>query len=141
MTLSTTTPPAAEPLTLDQAKAHLRVTHDAEDDLIAALLLAARERVESELGLALIVTGFHETHDAVPDGPIPLARAPLIAVAAVRFVTKAGTIVLPSDAYLARLGARDPVIAPAPGVKWPVLASALTIRPASGRARGRRPRR
>ncbi len=119
MTLLITTPPAAEPVTLDQAKAHLRVGIDAEDDLIAALLLAARQRVEAELGLALLATGFRESFDAAP-GVIALSRAPLIAVAAVAVAGTDGTYVtVPPAAYLARLGGRVAEVAPYHRV-WPV---------------------
>jgi hypothetical protein len=43
----------ADPVTLDEAKAFLRVTHGAEDGLIATTLAAARQIIEAELGLAL----------------------------------------------------------------------------------------
>jgi len=41
------TNPTAEPLTLDEAKAHLRVEVDADDDLITALISASRSAAES----------------------------------------------------------------------------------------------
>ena len=44
------------PVSMAEAKAFLRVTHDAEDDLIALLIDAARKRVEGETGLALTST-------------------------------------------------------------------------------------
>ncbi|HWA20765.1 MAG TPA: head-tail connector protein, partial [Caulobacterales bacterium] len=43
MSITIVTPPASEPLSLAEAKLFLRVEHDAEDDLIAALIGAARE--------------------------------------------------------------------------------------------------
>lgn len=43
----------SEPVTLAEAKLFLRVTHDAEDDLIATLIAASKERVEQATGLTL----------------------------------------------------------------------------------------
>lgn len=48
------TQPALEPITLEEAKAHLRVEHTADDDLIGALITAARELAEGYQGRALI---------------------------------------------------------------------------------------
>ncbi|MFN3816237.1 head-tail connector protein [Brevundimonas sp.] len=44
------------PVSMAEAKAFLRVTHDAEDELIALLIDAARKRVEGEAGVALTST-------------------------------------------------------------------------------------
>ena len=44
------------PVSMAEAKAFLRVTHDAEDALIALLIDAARKRVEGETGLSLTST-------------------------------------------------------------------------------------
>ena len=38
--------PAQEPLTLEEAKRFLRITSSAEDDVVAALVAAARKRIE-----------------------------------------------------------------------------------------------
>lgn len=40
------TPPAAEPITLADAKNYLRVEHDADDELITSLITGARREVE-----------------------------------------------------------------------------------------------
>jgi len=48
--------PVTLPVTLDEAKAFLRVTHDAEDGLITTLLTAAITRLEGLTGLTLSAT-------------------------------------------------------------------------------------
>ena len=48
------TPPTAEPITLEEAKAWLKVDHNAEDTLIQLMITTARERCESITGLSLM---------------------------------------------------------------------------------------
>lgn len=48
------TPPAAEPVTLSDAKLHLKIDHAADDDVLNRLIKTAREIVEAHTGLALI---------------------------------------------------------------------------------------
>ena len=136
MTLTLTTPPTLEPVTLDEAKAQLRVTYDQEDALIGALVTAARQRIEAELGVALIATGFRETLDAWPleigtavpvtdplaalyAGPLKLRRGPLISVAAIAVADGTGTFQTVNPvSYAAEVGSRPGRIAPY-DVAWP----------------------
>jgi uncharacterized phiE125 gp8 family phage protein len=78
-------PPAVEPLTLDEAKAWLRVETGDEDEGIAALIAAARLSVESQTRRALVTQSWRLTRDRWPEsGRIPVRPAPLQTVTAVR---------------------------------------------------------
>jgi uncharacterized phiE125 gp8 family phage protein len=84
MTLFQTAGPEAEPVTLAQAKAELRIDHDSEDVLIAGLIRAAREEVEQTTGLAMIEQGWRLALDRIPpSGRVLLRRGPLREVASV----------------------------------------------------------
>lgn len=48
------TRPDREPITLDQLKTFLRITHNEEDDLLQLLLLSARENLEQQLDKSFI---------------------------------------------------------------------------------------
>ena len=63
--------PAVEPVTLGEAKAYLRVEHDADDDVIAALIAGARVHVEAQTRRALITQSWRLIRDAWPaDGRV-----------------------------------------------------------------------
>lgn len=66
MALFRTTDPGAEPVTLAEAKQHLKLDHVSEDGLIEGLIRAAREEVEASTGLALIDQSWRLTLDRVP---------------------------------------------------------------------------
>lgn len=62
------TAPADEPVALDDAKLHLRVDIDDDDDLIEALIIAAREYVEAITRRALITQTWDLYLDEFPAG-------------------------------------------------------------------------
>ncbi|MGN6149882.1 MAG: head-tail connector protein [Rhizomicrobium sp.] len=70
MSLQLTTPPAAEPVTLDQAKAHLKVDTTDDDALITSLISAARARAEWHTGRAFVTQSWTLWLDAWPPGGI-----------------------------------------------------------------------
>ncbi len=90
MTLRLITAPAAEPLTLADAKLHLRVEHSADDDLITALIQAAREGAEHLTGRALITQTWERVLDAFPAAEIELGRAPVLAITSVKYIDPNG---------------------------------------------------
>jgi uncharacterized phiE125 gp8 family phage protein len=77
--------PSVEPLSLDEAKQFLRVEHDDDDDVIAALIAGARVHVEAQTRRALTTQSWRLIRDGWPaDGRIRALPAPLRALAAAR---------------------------------------------------------
>jgi uncharacterized phiE125 gp8 family phage protein len=77
--------PAIEPLSLEEAKAFLRVETGDDDALIAALIAAARLHVESQTNLALITQSWRLVFDCWPrHGRIAVRPGPLKTVNAAR---------------------------------------------------------
>lgn len=64
MALRLITPPAEEPVTLAEAKAHLRLEHSLDDDYVASLIRGARQYVEEVTWRALVT----QTWELVLDG-------------------------------------------------------------------------
>lgn len=108
MSLVMTSPPAAEPVTVADAKAHLRIDGSDEDVLIASLLLTSRLHIETALSLALITQSWTLRLDGWPcRRDIELPLAPLRAVDEVRVKNASGTaVVVPPESYLVDLAAR-----------------------------------
>jgi uncharacterized phiE125 gp8 family phage protein len=84
MTAALITPPAIEPVLLDDAKAYLRIDADDDDALVTAAITAARVHVEALTRRCLIEQQWRVYLDAWPRKRIvALAVAPLISVEAV----------------------------------------------------------
>ena len=97
MALVLTAPPAVEPVTLAEAKAHLR----AEDTLIASLIITSRLHIEAALGLALVTQSWSYFIDAWPRGPqLSLPLRPVQSIGAVKLYAADETVtILPADTY------------------------------------------
>ncbi|MEL7228633.1 MAG: head-tail connector protein [Pseudomonadota bacterium] len=65
MTTALLTEPAQEPVSLDEVKAHIRVSHDHEDTLIGELIRAARQHTEFASGQKLITQGWRQYENAI----------------------------------------------------------------------------
>jgi uncharacterized phiE125 gp8 family phage protein len=70
MTLVLITPPAIEPVTLAEAKAHLRLDDDTDDDYLAAMIPAARMQVEAGIRRVLIDQTWRLSRDDWPPGGV-----------------------------------------------------------------------
>jgi uncharacterized phiE125 gp8 family phage protein len=85
------TPPTVEPLSLVEAKVWLRVAHDDDDTLIAALVASARTHIEKQTRRALIAQTWRIVRDAWPaNGRIEAYPAPLRQVLAARVYDSTG---------------------------------------------------
>jgi uncharacterized phiE125 gp8 family phage protein len=83
-TIEILTPATGPVLTLPLIKSHLRVTHDAEDDLIQLYADAATRRVEEATGLALRSTALRWTLDRVSGRLVP-PRQPVRSVESITY--------------------------------------------------------
>ena len=118
------TPPAVEPLSLAEAKLHLKVEPDVhdEDALIAGYVKAAREYCEGWQGRTYVNTVRKLTLDyAFPDdGIVELPFPPLVSVAHVKYYDAAGVLTtLAASAYLVDVTATPGRLVPAYGASWP----------------------
>ncbi|CAN7522546.1 hypothetical protein LJR074_003676 [Acidovorax sp. LjRoot74] len=113
-----------EPLTLPEAKAHLREeqaeTHN--DLLITSLITVARQTVEDRLQRTLIETTWLRTMDAFPrcGGHIELIKPRVLSVEWVKYLAPDGTLTtLDPAAYELDPTAEPGLLMPAYGTSWP----------------------
>jgi uncharacterized phiE125 gp8 family phage protein len=116
-----TVAPASEPVDLDEAKDHLRVTSSAEDGYIATLIQKARRYVEQRLSRQLLTATWKAYADEFPD-EILLEKLPVAAVSSITYVDTAGaTQTLAANQYQVDAASKDrPArVKPAYGCVWP----------------------
>lgn len=146
MATTLVTPPAAEVITLAEAKAHARVEIDDDDGLIAGYAIAARVHLEGETRRAFLTQTWDLTLDygwpvVREDGRhlnrIVLPRPPVQSVTSITYIDSAGaTQTLAADQYkLAKASTGEWFVEPAYGVTWPSVRSemaAITVRFVAG---------
>ncbi len=100
MPLELVTAPALEPVTLDEAKAHLKIDVSDDDALITTLIAAARARAEWHTGRAFVTQGWRLWLDAWPCEPVEIPLPPLQSVSAVTvYARDDSAAVLDASAY------------------------------------------
>lgn len=142
MALELVTGPTTEPVTLTEAKAHLRLDIADDDGLLAGYLMAARHFIETQTKRDLVT----KTWDYSIDYRWPrkyhgwhMIRLPLNPVQSVTSVTyvddSGATQTLASDQYIVSANDSYSSIVPAYDVSWPTVRcvpSAVTVRFVSG---------
>lgn len=127
--------PGEEPLTLDEAKRHLRVTDSADDATIDDLIVAARTWAENFTGRVLITQTWDYFLDAFVD-PIELPRPPLQSVSSINYVDVDGALqLLATTEYVVDTAAERGMVRLAYGKSYPgtrIQANAVTIRFVAG---------
>lgn len=113
-------------VTLEEAKAHLRVDHEVEDALIERLIRAAMEDAEAFQGRSLTTRTLRLHIDGFPTGrnPLYLPYPPLQRVEAVKYRTVTGNLVsLDPQDYVVDHSHAPARIVPMPGRSWPTVAA------------------
>lgn len=138
MGIKVITPPTVEPITLSDAKAHLRVDGSDEDALITAAISAARQDCEQRLDRSIAPTTLALVLDAFPAGAIRLPRGPVTAVTSIVYRDTVGALQTLSAANYSLDDAQiDGWVLPAYDYDWPSTrdqANAVTITYTAGYA-------
>ena len=120
MQLVLLTPPAAEPVEVDDVKLALRIDGDEFDVLLPGLIAAARQVAEQETGRAFIAQAWRAELDDWPaaDEPIPVYRP---SACAITYWNGSAFVSLSGSAYVYAPAGRGTVLAPALTTSWPTL--------------------
>lgn len=137
MSLKLITAPESEPITLAEAKAHLRVSGSDDDALISALIVAARQGAEHITGRALMPQTWELALDEFGE-VIELPRPPFSAMSSVKYIDADGALqTMAEAAYLLDTHSEPARLMPAYGESWPSTrdqANAVLIRYQAGYA-------
>jgi uncharacterized phiE125 gp8 family phage protein len=120
MSFRVITPPAAEPITLEEAKMHLRVVEPDEDALISTFIAAARGMLEQRTNRRLMA---QTIEFALPTwGGFVIPTAPLVALGEISYVDATGTPQVLEDTLLYVDTYHEPAAAVlSMGQSWPAL--------------------
>ena len=137
MPIQLVTPPTEEPVSLLEAKLHLRVDFDEDDMLIASLITAARQAAETLTGRQLTTARWKQVLDCFP-GPslmgvpagqtftlpghaILLAKAPVQSVVSINYLDMASVNqTMPALTYTVDTACEPARITPVFGQIWPI---------------------
>ena len=121
MAIVQTSPPVQTPVSLGDAKAHLRVDGGDEDALITALIETATAHIEHSHGLALITQGLTIIRDGWPDNwLVELPVSPLQSVTSITtFEADGGSFAFDAGHWFVDTAMRPPRIVLHGTAPWP----------------------
>lgn len=123
----------AFPVSVDEAKSFLRISHDRENIEIHQMVQAATYALKTALGRDLLSTGWRMMVDRFPRGgaPIHITRAPVLSVEEIAYFTPDGERIAlePDDDFtVTRLNDMDGAyLFPKLGASWPAVIARDTI--------------
>lgn len=121
-----TSAPAEEPISLAEAKAHLKVDFSADDSYISALIVAARQEVEQYCAISLVSKTFQQAYDGFPlatrmnpHQSLILWRSPLVSLTSIVYTSEGGVSTTESSSnYVVDSYSKPPRVSPAYGYSW-----------------------
>jgi uncharacterized phiE125 gp8 family phage protein len=133
MSLTLITAPAAEPVTLAEAKLQCRIDGTELDAMLARYIAGARDAAEHKLGGRKLINQTWELAlDAFPVAEIDLRLAPVASITSVKYIDVAGVEqTLASNAYTLDAATLPAWLLPAYGTEWPATldtANAVKVR-------------
>lgn len=131
------TPPAVEPLTVEDARLQTRAA-STEDAFLALCIAGARAHCEGIIRRALIQRTVEQAFDAFPADAIALELGPVVGISSVVYADAAGAeqTMDPADYVLDRRS-YEPWLLPALGTAWPATeetVNAVRVRYVAGMA-------
>ena len=118
MGIQVTTEPTVEPVSVSEAKDHLRVTSSDDDTYIGTLIKAARQRAEGYTRRALVTQTIQYTMEAFPT-EMMLPRPPVASITSINYVDSDGISQSFTDFQSDLADQANPKVKPSYGNSWP----------------------
>jgi uncharacterized phiE125 gp8 family phage protein len=124
MSLTVTSFPLAEPLTVNEAKDHLQIDRENSrfDTLIESQIMAARVFCEKYLGRSIVRTSYSYKFNSFSGSTIELPKSPVISVDSITYidaVTSPQEQTISTDVYALDKGVHPPVVYLQYDQTWP----------------------
>jgi len=114
------TPPAIEPIGIDEVKAHSRIDLNEDDLLIQRQILSVRQMIERIYDIAIITQTWTMYLDWLPADSIEIFKRPLQSVTSVKYIDPDGvTQTIANNLYMVDLNSRPPRIVKLQNASWP----------------------